>query len=199
MAGALEIVAGPLTLWLAPVGTAFPAIGAVPAGPWARVGTNGSRNYSDDGVAVQHSQKFDMARPAGAMGPTAAWRTEEDQIFTVTMWDMTLEQYMLALGGVAPVTTAAGAGTAGFRRLGLSRGSSVATYALMARGVSAYAEAYAAQYEVPVCFQSGSPKPAFKKGKPAGIELEFTTLENPSASAETERFGRLLMQHQAAL
>ena len=194
-----EIIAGPLTLWLAPVGTAFPTVTAAPAGGWTKVGTDGDRNYSDDGVTVQHSQKTETATPAGATGPVKAWRTEEGLIITVTLWDMSLEQYALALSGAAPTTTAAGVGTPGVKKIGLSRGQTVANYALLARGASAYGDNYAAQYEVPVCFQSGSPKVVRKKGTPAGIELEFTALEHGAAASEAERFGRLLMQHAAAL
>lgn len=194
-----EIIAGPLTLWLAPVGTAFPAIGAAPGAGWSKVGTKGDRNYSDDGVTVQHSQKTETARPAGATGPVKAWRTEEDLIVTVTLWDMSVEQYALALSGAAPTTTAAGVGTAGTKKIGLSKGQDVKNYALLARGPSAYGDAFASQYEVPVVFQSGSPKIVRKKGTPAGIELEFTALENGAATSEDERFGRHVVQHQAAL
>ena len=199
MPSPFEIIAGPLTLWLAPVGTAFPIVTAAPAGPWAKVGTSGDRNYSDDGVSVQHSQKNEVARPAGATGPVKAFRTEEDLMIMVTMWDVSLEQYMLALGGVAPTTTAAATGVPGTKRIGLSRGPDVVNYALMARGPSAYADGMFAQYEVPVCYQSASPKLAYKKGVPAGIELEFTALEHGAAASAAERFGRLVMQHQAAL
>lgn len=199
MAAPFEILAGPLDLWLAPVGTAFPVVTAAPAGPWAMVGTAGKRNYSDDGLSVQHSQKIDTATPAGAIAPVKAWRTEEGLIFTVTMWDMSLEQYTIALGAAAPVTTAAAAGSPGTKKIGLSRGPDVVTYALLARGMSAYGDAYKAQYEIPVCFQNASPKPVFAKGKPSGLELEFMALEHSAAASELERFGRLIMQHQAPL
>ena len=194
-----EIIAGPVTLFLAPAGTPFPAIGAEPGAPWTKVGTKGDRNYSDDGVTVQHSQKNETVRPAGALGPVKAFRTEEDLMITVTLWDMTLEQYALALSGAAPTTTAAGVGTPGTKRIGLSRGGEVKTYAMLARGASAYGDLFTAQYEVPVVFQSGNPKITRKKGVPAGLELEMTALEHGAATSETERFGRLVMQHQAAL
>lgn len=195
----VEIIAGPLTLFLAPVGTAFPLVTAAPAAPWAKVGTSGDRNYSDDGVSVQHSQSIEQARPAGAVGPVKAWRTEEDLMIMVTLWDLTLEQFTTALAGVAPTTVAAGAGTPGTKRVGLSAGKAVTTYALLARGYSAYGDAFAGQYEVPLCYQSASPKILYAKGKPAGIELEFTALEHAAAASEAERFGRLIMQHQAPL
>lgn len=199
MSAPYEIIAGPLNLWLAPVATAFPLVGVAPAGPWARVGTDGNRNYADDGLSVQHTQKIDTATPAGALGPVKAWRTEEGLIIAVTMWDLSLEHYTTALGGAAPTTTAAGAGAAGFKQMGLSRGPDVLTYALLARGSSAYGDNFIAQYEVPVCFQNASPKPVYAKGKPSGLELEFMALEHAGAATPLERFGRLVMQHQAPL
>lgn len=194
-----EIVAGPLTLYLAPVGTAFPAIDDAPDVAWVKVGASGDRNYSEDGVSVMHSQAVNKVRPAGAVGAVKAFRTEEDMALTVTLWDNTLEAYTLALSGVAPTATAAGAGTAGYKKLGLSRGETVKTYALLARGISPYGDGYAAQYEVERCYQSANPSPAYRKGVPAGLQLTFDALEDPGAASEDERFGRLIMQHQAPL
>ncbi|WP_034157925.1 hypothetical protein [Sphingomonas sp. ERG5] len=194
-----EIIAGPLTLWLAPIGTAFPLIGVAPAGPWTKLGASGDRNYSDDGVAVMHSQTIQKIRPAGAIGAVKAFRTEEDLMLTVTLWDNTLEAYTVALGGAAPTVTAAGVGTAGTKKIGLSRGQSIKAYALLARGLSAYGDGLAAQYEVPRCYQSANPNPIYRKGVPAGLQLEWSALEDSAASSDAERFGRLIQQHQAAL
>lgn len=192
-----EIMAGPLTLFLAPVGTAFPVIGAAPAASWIKVGTNGDRNYSEDGIVVQHNQTFGEARPAGALGAVKVWRMTEDQIVTVTLWDMTLEQYTYALSGAAPTTVAAGAGTPGYKSTGLSRGKDVATFALLARGPSPYGDAFMSQFEIPVCYQSGNPQPAFRKAVPAGLAMQFSALEHAAAANERERFGRVLMQTAA--
>lgn len=194
-----EIMAGPLTLWVAPPATAFPVIGVAPAVGWTKIGTNGDRNYSEDGIVVQHNQTFGEARPAGALGPVKVWRMTEDQVVTVTLWDMTLEQYAYALNGVAPTTTAGGAGTPGYKKTGLSRGKDVATFAMLARGPSPYGDAFMSQFEVPVCYQSGNPQPAFRKGVPAGLAMQFSALEHMGAANDTERFGRLLMQHAAAV
>jgi len=194
-----EIIGAPYTLWLAPVGEAFPLIDAAPAGNWIKVGTNGDRNYSDDGVTVAHSQSLEKARPVGSTGPVKAWRTEEDLMIRLSLWDMTLEQYAKALNDVEITTTAAGSGTAGFKAMGLSQGQEVTAYALLVRGISAYGDGYTGQYEVPRCYQSGNPEPVLTKGKPAALDLEFTALEDLNASSDAERFGRLVMQHQAPL
>lgn len=194
-----EVVAGPLTLWLAPVGTAFPIVSAAPGAGWVKVGTNGDANYDEGGVVVSHVQKTDVARPAGRTGPIKAWMAEEDFMISLTLWDLTLEQYATAVNGATVATVAAGVGTPGIKKIGLSQGLNVKTYALLARGVSAYGDNYVAQFEVPICFQSSNAKPNFKKAKPAGLDLEFTALEDMAAVSPDQRFGRLIMQHAAAL
>lgn len=194
-----EIVGAPLTLWLAPVGTAFPLVNAAPAVTWVKIGTNGTRNQSEDGVTVTHSQSTNKVRPGGTTGPVKAFRTEEDMMIELTLWDVTLEQYRLALNSNPLTTTAAGVGTAGFKQVGLSSGLAVREFALLARGVSPYDEAMTAQYQVPRCYQSDSPAIAFRKGVPAGIKLRFEALEDLSAVSDELRFGSMVFQHQAPL
>ena len=194
-----EIIAAPFTLWLAPTGTGFPAIDADPDVAWTLVGTNGDRSYSDDGVTVSHSQNVAQARPAGATGPVKTWRTEEDLTIGLTLWDLTLEQYRYALNGAAVSTTGAGAGAAGFKKIGLTGGRMVTPYSALLRGSSSYGDGCNAQYEVPVCYQSGSPKPVFAKGKPAGLALEFTAIEDLAAASLSERLGRLVIQDPTAV
>lgn len=194
-----EILAGPLTLYLAPVGTAFPAVDAEPAAAWTLVGTSGDENYADDGVTVTHNQTIEQARHAGTTGPVKAWRTEESLLIALVLWDMTLEQYAATLNGNAITTTAAGSGTAGTKKIGLSRSHEVTSYALLARGQSPYGDGYVAQYEVPRCYDAGNAAPVFRKGTPAALAIEFAALEDQAATSDDERFGRLVAQHQAAI
>ena len=195
-----EIIAAPFTLWLAPVGEAFPAIDAAPAGNWAKLGGSGGQDYNEEGVTIVHSQTVETFRGLGSTGPRKAFRTAEDMMLRLTLHDISLEQYSQAMGGNAVAATAAGSGTAGFKAMQLYRGLEVTRFALLARGsASAYGAGWNSQYEVPACFQSGSPEPVFNKGNPAGLALEFTVLEDPEAASAAARFGRLVMQHQAAL
>ncbi len=194
-----EIIGAPLTLWLAPEGTAFPLLGAVPAVAWVKVGTSGVSSYSEEGVKVKHTQKIETARPAGSTAPVKAWRTEEDLMIALTLWDLTLEQYATALNKASVATTAAGPGTPGRKTVGLTQGIEVTSYALLARGTSPYGDSWEAQYEVPRCYQAASPEIAYAKGKPAGLELEFAALADLTAATPAERFGRLVAQHQAAI
>lgn len=200
MSEPFEIIAAPFSAYWAPVGEAFPAIDAAPAGNWTLIGKNGDQNYSDEGITVAHSETMEMFRAVGGTGPRKVSRTEEDLMIRFTLWDLTLEQYALALNNNTVAATAAGSGTAGFKELGTYRGCDVSTLALLLRGTfSPEGAGWNTQYEVPLCVHTGSPEPVFAKNAPAGLALEFTALEDPSASAEANRFGRLVVQHQAPL
>lgn len=193
MSAPYEVIAAPLTLYVAPVGTLFPDLDAEPSGSWAKVGSSGDRNYSEDGVSVQHQQNVELFRALGSTGPIKAFRTEEGLGISVTLHDVTLEQYRLALNGnaVTEVTN----NNPHYKKVGLSRGRQVTQYALLARGMaSGYGDDLVAQYEVPVVIETGEPEPVYQKGEPAGLELQFTALEDPDAASEDERFGRLVMQ-----
>lgn len=195
-----EIIGAPYTLWIAPTGTAYPAIDDDPdAEDWTLIGTNGNRNYDENGVTVSQKQTLNYARPAGATGPVKAFRTDEDFSLSLVLWDLTLEQYKYAMNGNPVATTAAGSGTAGFKKLGLYRGSQVREFALLLRGISAYDPAMNAQFEIPRAVDAGNPETVFTKGKPAGLQLNFMAMEDLNAASEDLRFGVLRMQHQDAL
>ena len=195
-----EIIAAPFTAWWAPVGTAFPLIGAAPAGDWVKIGTSGDRSETEEGVTVAHSQELNLVRTAGATGPVKAFRTQEGLVISFALLDLSLEQYKLALNSNAVATTAAGVGAAGYKAIKLYQGLQVTPMALLLRGeASPYGDGYRSQYEVPVCVQSGSPEPVYTKGDPASLALEFTALEDPNAASADLRFGRFVAQHAAAL
>lgn len=196
-----EIIAAPYTLWIAPVGTAFPAIDATPAGAWTKVGTSGDLNYTEDGVTVQHSQSVELWRSLGSPGPRKAFRTEEELRISLTLADVSLEQYALALNHNTVTTVAPGSGVAGKKTIGLSRGLDVPQRALLVRGnaASPYGETWNAQYEVPIAVQAAEPEVVFTKGEPASLALEWVALEDPQAASVAERFGRLVAQNAAPL
>lgn len=196
-----EIIGAPLTLWVAPVGTAMPTIAAAPGVGWTKVGTNGDRSYENGGVTVTHGKAYDKVRTAGASGPVKAFLSEEDLMFGLTLLDVSLEQYQLALNGNTITTVAPASGQPGTKKIGLSESvGRTKEYALLARGLSPYNEALAMQFCIPRCFQSGAPAPVFRKGGTgAGLALTFEALENLTASSEEERFGYILAAHLPAL
>lgn len=196
-----EIIGAPLTLWVAPVGTVFPTIAAAPGVGWTRIGTNGDKSYENGGITVTHSKAYDKVRTAGASGPIKAFLSEEDLMFGVTLLDLTLETYQLALNGNTVTTVAPASGQPGTKKIGLSESvGRTKEYALLARGLSPYNEALAMQYCIPRCYQSGAPAPVFRKGGTgAGLALTFEALENLAASSEEERFGYILAAHLPAV
>lgn len=196
-----EIVAQPFTLWLAPLATAFPLIDVAPSGTWIKLGTSGELNYTEKGVTVAHEQKVKTWSALGSVGPRKAFRTEESLKITLSLVDVTLEQYLNALNYNVVTSTPAVSGFAGFKKLGLSRGFDVPQRALLIRGVGAspYGTGWNMQYEVPIAVQMATPTVTFMKGEPAGLEMEFLALEDASAGSPLERFGRLVGQYQTAL
>lgn len=192
-----EIIAAPFTVWYAPEGTAFPDVEIAPPNPWAKIGTSGDLNYTDEGVTIAHSQEMELFRSLGDAGSRKAFRTEEDLMIRLVMTDLTLENYAHALNSNS-VTTVPAASNAGYKWVGLSRGFAVATVALLVRGPSPYGANWTMQFEVPRAAQTGNPEPVMRKGEPAGLALEWTALVDPNALTEFERFGRILAQHADA-
>lgn len=192
-----EVIAHPLTLWLAPVGTAFPDVSEDPDASWTLVGTSGDENYDEEGVTVSHEQTVEEWTPAGSTGPRKAFRTGERLVIGVTVADISAAQYAQALNNATITQDAPGAGTAGVDRFGLTQGHDVAVFALLARGKSPADDQFEAQYQVPRVFQGANPEPQYQKGEPAGLALEFVALEDLNASADAERFGELVIQTAA--
>ena len=99
-----------------------------------------------------------------------------------------------------PVSDVHGPDRVGYRiAIGLTRGLETEERALLVRSEhgSPYGD-WPVQYEVPRAVQVGEPEVVFMKGEPAGLALDFAALEDPDASAEAERFGRLVAQNTEA-
>jgi hypothetical protein len=192
-AQAVEVIVAPLTVWVAPVGTAFPKIDAEPAEAWIKLGANGNKNYEDDGVTVTHDQTLESFRGAGSTGKRKVYRTEENLMVAFTLVDLTAAQYAKILNDATVTTEAAGAEKAGQKYFDLLQGLSVAQFALLARGTSAESADLNAQYDVARCVQSGKPAPVFSKGKVTGLATEWDVLEDDESG-----FGKHRIQTAAA-
>ncbi len=176
------VIGGPEVVWRAPVGTAFPLLGAAPGAGWTQLGVNGNKSYGDDGVTVRHTQSVNRIRPAGSTGPIKAARTEEDLEIEFTLWDLTLEAYAAALHQGAVTDTG------GERTMGLYRGFNIAESALLIRGTSPYDDSLTGQYKIPRAYTEGAPEIVYQKGVPAGLQFLFVALVDPDAD-EGEEFG----------
>lgn len=192
-----EVIAAPYRVYIAEVGTEFPGVddeeGASPAfDDWGLVGTSGDLNYDRGaGVVVEHSQTMSPWRSVGDAGSRKVFRTEEDLKIKLKLVDITLEQYRHAMNNNAVDSSETGS-----RKIGLSRGFSVATFAVLIRSdVSPYGDGLNMQYEIPRAAQSGNPSVSLSKpGEPAALDLEWMALVDPDATDPSERFGRLVAQ-----
>jgi len=153
------IAASPIALYTAAVGATFPTLDADPnPAVWTKIGLSGDLNYDDGaGVSIEHPQTLSPWRSLGDSGSRKIFRQDEDCKIKVKVVDLRLETYALAINNNSVVSVAAGMGTAGYKKIGLSRGLSVATKALLIRMlVSPYGVEWIGQYEFPRAAQSGS-------------------------------------------
>ena len=176
------VIGGPFTVYRAPVGTAFPAIGAAPAAEWIALGVNGNKSYDESGVTVRHSQSVNRIRTAGSTGPIKVARTEEDMEIEFTLLDLTLEAYAQSLS--QQTVTDSGAE----RVFGPYRGFAIPESAWLLRGTSPYDDTLNLQWELPRGYTEGAPEIALVKGEPAGLQFLVVALVDPDAD-EGEEFG----------
>ena len=188
-----ELVAAPLSLYIAPVGSTVPLVDTAPASPWVLVGTNGQNDYDSTGLTVTHNQTLATFTPVGTTAPVAVWRTDEQLEISVTLADTSSTSYAVALNDVAVTTVAATTGVPGESDVPLLQGTRVALFALLARGVSALNNTMSAQYAVPAVYQAANPAPVYKKGTPAELALTFATVLDPNGGG----YGKFQQQSAA--
>jgi hypothetical protein len=195
-----EVIGTPFEVYLADVGSTFPAVDAAPGVAFEKLGTNGNLNQDDSGVVVSFDQKTDTWRGAGSTGARKVFRTEEDMSVAFKLVDLSLETLAKVMNGNTITTIAASTGIAGTKSIGLSRGPQVAQYAMLIRGegISPYGIG-SMQFNLPRVADAGKPKPVFTKGKPAVLDFEFLALEDLNAASADVRYGELIAQTAVAL
>ena len=188
--GLAQVLAAPFTCWVAPTGTAFPALSVAEeafSSSWTKIGTSGTKNYSEAGVTVTHTQTVQTFVSAGGAVPRAAWRTDEGMQVAFDLVDLSPAQYALIMDN-ATVTHVTGASAE--YNFSLQRGIKVHAYALLLRGPSTQDETKEAQYEVNACYQAANPAPKLAlKGGPAMLALQFDVLELEAGKFATLRIG----------
>lgn len=188
-----QLISGPIEVYVAPVGESMPAIGTEPpGGNWTLIGTNGAKEYSDDGVTIVQPQTVEDFRGLGNTGPYKSFRTEEDLQVRFTLHDMTLEEYARALNFATVATDSDD------KTVDLYRGQEVAYMAMLIRGEDKgpYGSSYNIQWEIPRVREDSSPELVFSKGAPVGYELSFMAMIDLNAASESEQFGIIRTQFQ---
>lgn len=197
----LELITSPFRVYVAAVGSAFPDVAATPdSSVWTLLGEHGERSMGESGVTVTHGQTINEIVTYGSTGPVKAVRTKESLKVKFNLMDLSPEMYSYAIANRTITDTGAQVGTSGHKKVQLYKGLDVAEVALLIRGNDASTEVAAAeaQFEIPRAYMSGNPAPVFSKGQAAGLELEFTALEDYDAASAADRFGRFKVYTAAA-
>jgi hypothetical protein len=187
-----EVLAAPYAVYVAPAGTAFPAIDDAEAdfdAAWVLLGTNGTKNYTEAGVVVNLNETTTDFTGAGSTRPLNAWRTAEGGTVGFSMADLSAEQIAMILDDAAVTTVAAGPGVAGEKSFSLDRGVQTYKYAVLTRGLSpesTLADNMFAQLEIPRAYQTANQQLTYTKGTPTEVPVEFTILENLAGGSSCE-------------
>lgn len=187
MPAPLEIIAGAADVWVAPALTADVALNAAPGGAWVKLGTAGSKDYTEDGVTLHMSQDVNEIFGLGATGPRKAFRNREGFHVTLTLMDVTLEMWAHAWNEAAITTLV---GPPAEKTINLVQGGAVNTRAVLIRSaISPYADsANPTQLWIPLAYQKANVEARFKKADAMGLPLDFVALQD-----DTNGFGKLHM------
>jgi len=181
MAAPEEVVAAPLTIWLALVGTAFPEIDAAPGVGWEKLGTEGDMNYDESGVSVSHAETVNDFTPAGSTMPSKRFRTGEDFLIKLNLVDLSPDVYAKVMNNATVTDTPASSGVAGKAAFSLFRGDQVNSFAVLARGLSSVDNTLNMQYRFSKAFVSVNGDITWNKGVPAMLPLEIQAIRHSSA------------------
>ena len=188
---AYEILTGAGRLYVAAVGTQFPAVNATPGASWTDLGE------TDGGLTAKLTQKIDEHRTDQRTGAVKATRSEESLTLETSLLQATLENLAKILGQTVTVV-APGSGTIGTKTIPLYRGPDVAEYAVLVRGKSAYG-GWNAQYQIPRMYFGEDVEEKKVKDKAVQYKALLKVLEDLNAAADADRFGKLIAQSAAAL
>lgn len=175
-----EIIASPFEVYIAPVGTAFPAVGSTPGGSWTKLGQNGIKNQAEGGVHVVHEQTMVEFRTEGCTGPAKINRTAESLKISFNLHDLSTDLYAEALTGSEDTPNT---------HVALRRGLSIDEVALLIRGDSPHAANKNCQWQIPRAVQTGNSDIQLSKGTMAGVAFTYTAVEDTNATSDSARFG----------
>lgn len=181
MAAPEEVVAAPLTIWLAPVGTAFPDIDEAPAVDWEKLGIEGDLNYDEAGVTVSHAETVNDFKSAGSTMPQKRFRVGEDFLIKLNLVDISPATYAKVMNDAAITTVAAASGTAGMKKFSLFRGDQVASFAVLGRGKSSVDNDLNMDFVFSKAFVSVNGDAVFNKGVPVMLPVEIQAIRHSAS------------------
>lgn len=187
-----QILTGVGYLYIAPVGSTFPAVNAAPTAPWAGLGE------TQDGITLTMSESLERIHVDQRTGAVKVVRTEESIQVETNLALATMDN-LATMTGNSVASVAPSAVVIGTDALKLHKGFTVAEYALLYRGTFSPEDdddggPYPAQFELPRVHLSGDVALAFQKGANAQIPFSAELLEDLDAADPTDSFGRLIVQ-----
>lgn len=190
---AYKILKGVGKIYLAQVGTTFPTLDQDPAivSGWTYVGPTA------DGIDVAPDETINEFSSDQDIGSVDAIRSDEKVMLSANLFEATLENIGRVMAQAVAVV-AAGTGTVGYKKIGLSRGVDVTLSAILYRFKSPYGP-YPAQIEIPFGYISGKISLKWTKADKVVVPAEFHALIDPDATSDEEKFGRAKFGNAAAL
>lgn len=161
MAEPNEIIVGPAEVYVAPVGTTFPAVTAAPTGDWLLVGRAGSNNYTEDGVTIRNPKTTNPIRMLGSIFPRKFAITESQFEVEFNVADLSPAAMMLGYGGNPADVQMAGSQ----QRIEVPTSSVPLAFAVLVRveGQSPLKDGGNMQWELSNCIQGGNGEGTFTK------------------------------------
>lgn len=179
MAEPNEIIVGPVEVYVAPEGEAFPGVTATPGGNWQLVGKSGSKNYAESGVIIRQPVTQNPIRALGTTAPRKHVISERN--FQVELGVMDLTPEAMALGyGADPDGDISHGGN--HTRLELPTDPVPLVYAMLLRvqGQSPYKDGGNMQWEISHAIQAGNGEGTFSKTNAFTQGHQWNAFEGPN-------------------
>jgi hypothetical protein len=193
------ITRGPVTVYVAPVATAFTGvltIGTLDAA-WKKLGSRGSRSQGDSGVTVNYSQTIEEFLGQSNVAQDAS-RTAEGVTVTVELADVSLEALSHAMNENVVTVVAPGASTKGTKKMSIAKGQQVKCVALLIAVKSPYVVGEYGVHYFPKVYNNAGTDLAFTKTSPTMSKFEFKIVEGPAATDDDPDIGYIEIVSAAA-
>lgn len=169
MAAPEEVLAFPMDLFIADVGTAFPDIADLIAdfdAAWVKLGKEASNDYDDQGVTLSFAEQVLDFKPSGRTTAVKRFRTDETITAKVNIVDWSADTVGQLMNN--PVQTLPHS-----KKISLYRGPKVAQYALLGRASSGENNDLNMHLLVPKAFVSVNGESPFTIGKVSMLPTEI--------------------------
>lgn len=179
---------GTLTFYLAPVGTAEPAVDTTPASPWVELGcTEGDQVISEEGDLTAF---YDNCH----QGPVKFVRPQEDPVIKGRLVSLTLANVARLVSSTGTSAIVADAGPPSVQRLALKKGFFPSEYALLLKGAKdSPVGDYPAQHYLPRGVFTGKFVRTRSKTARDFIDFEYKVAEDDTQS-DANRLGWVTVQ-----